>query len=187
FTTRDIAQRFGLPFTPITLYNQFEMVGNQFRRRTLAPGQAFPAFLNNQIPAGMLDPTSQEVLRHLPLPGEYFIGADGNLKNFAGSTFIRDFEQRLTLRLDHQLTAGNRIGARYTRVPIRGDRGSLDFEIGRDEVNSRGTDYSWAQQLLLTDTHSFSSSLVNDFRFNYTYGRFSRNFPPLYDAFTGQS
>ena len=188
FTTRDIAQRFGLPFTPVTLYNQFELVSNQLRRRTLPAGQQFPAFPGNQIPAGMLDPVSQEVLRHLPVPGsDYFIGADGNLKNFAGSTFIRDSEQRLTLRLDHQVTAGNRLSARYTRVPIRGDRGSLDFEVGRDEVNSRGTDYSWAQQFLLTDTHSFSASFLNDFRFNYTYGRFSRNFPPLYDAFTGQS
>jgi len=45
------------------------MVGNQFRRRALPAGQQFPAFPGNQIPAGMLDPVSQEVLRHLPVPG----------------------------------------------------------------------------------------------------------------------
>jgi outer membrane receptor protein involved in Fe transport len=187
FTTEDVARRFGLAFTPLTIYNQFEVVGTQLRRRPLQPGQSFPAFPNNQIPANLLDPTSQQVLQHLALPGEYFIGADGNLKNYAGSTFIRDFEQRLTLRLDHQLTQGNRLSARYTQVPIRGDRGSGDFQAGRDEVNSRGTDYSWSKQFLLQDTHAFSSSVINDFGFNYTYGRFTRNFPPQYDAFTGAS
>jgi outer membrane receptor protein involved in Fe transport len=187
FTTEDIARRFGLQFTPVTLYNQFDMVGNKLRRRTLAAGQTFPAFPGNQIPESMLDPTAQAVLRHLAPAGEYFIGADGNLKNYASTRSIRNIEQRVTLKLDHQLAASNRVSARYTQVPIRGDRGNGDFQVGRDEINTAGTDYSWSKQFLLTNTHTFSPSVVNDFRFNYTSGRFTRNFPPGYDAFDGAS
>jgi hypothetical protein len=185
YTTQDVAQRFGLAYTPVILYNQFEVVGNQFVRLTPAAGQTFPAFAGNQIPASMIDRTSLEVLKHLPKAGEYFIGNDGLLKNYNSSQFIDNFEQRLTVRLDHQFGRKNRLSGRFTRVPIRGDRGRGDFEIGRDEVNSQGTDYSWSKQFLLTDTHTFSPSVVNDFRFNYTYGRFTRNYSPGYDAFTG--
>jgi len=187
YTTRDVAERFGLAWQPVTLYNQWEVVGPQFRRRTLAPGQSFPAFPNNQIPAGMIDPLSHSLLPYLPLPGEYFLDGDGILRNYSTSSFIRNMEHRLTLRLDHHLGARNRISARYTQVPIRGDRGRGDFQVGRDEINTGGTDYSWSRQVLVTDTHTFGSSLVNDLRLNYTYGRFTRNFPPGFDANTGRN
>jgi outer membrane receptor protein involved in Fe transport len=185
YTTQDIAQRFGLAYTPIVVYNQFDMVGTQFVRRTPAAGTTFPVFPGNQIPANMIDATSLEVMKHLPKAGEYFMGNDGLLKNYNSSQFINNFEQRLTVRLDHQVSKENRLSARFTRIPIRGDRGRGDFEVGRDEVNSQGTDYSWSKQFLVTDTHTFSPSVINDFRFNYTYGRFTRNYSPGYDAFTG--
>jgi hypothetical protein len=187
YTTREVAERFGLVWQPVTLYNQWEVVGNQFRRRVLAPGQSFPAFPNNQIPAAMLDPLSVGLLQYLPLPGEYFLDGDGLLRNYATNTFVRDMEHRVTVKLDHHLSARNRVSLRYTQVPIRGDRGRLDFEVGKNEINTSGTDYSWSKQVLLTDTHTFGSSVVNDLRLNYTYGRFTRNFPPGFDAIGGRN
>jgi hypothetical protein len=187
YTTRDVAERFGLQWQPVTLYNQWEMVGSQFRRAPLAAGQSFPAFPGNVIPSAMLDPLSQRLLQYLPLPGEYFLDGDGNLRNYTTSTFIKNMEHRLTVKVDHQIGARNRVSARYTQVPIRGDRGRGDFQVGRDEINTAGTDYSWSRQVLLTDTHTFGSSLVNDLRLNYTYGRFTRNFPPGFDAMSGRN
>ncbi|HYU42949.1 MAG TPA: carboxypeptidase regulatory-like domain-containing protein, partial [Vicinamibacteria bacterium] len=187
YTTRDVAERFGLAWQPVTLYNQWEMVGNQFRRRVLAPGQSYPAFPNNQIPAAMLDPLSADLLKYLPTAGDYFLDGDGILRNYATTTFVRDMEHRVTVKLDHHLSARNHVSFRYTQVPIRGDRGRADFQVGRDEINTAGTDYSSSRQMLLTDTHTFGSSLVNDLRLNYTYGRFTRNFPPGFDANRGRN
>src|SRR4029450_14024770 len=85
------------------------------------------------------------------------------------------------------LTSKNRLSGRYTQVPIRGDRGRGNFEIGRDEVNTGGTDYSWSRQALITDNHIFSSSMFNELRLNYTYGRFPRNFPPGLDPISGRT
>jgi hypothetical protein len=187
YTTRDVAERFGLAWQPVTLYNQWEMVGNQFRRRILIPGQSFPVFPNNQIPAVMLDPLSLSLLGYLPAAGEYFVDGDGNLRNYSFSTFIRNMEHRVTVKLNHHLSARNHVSLRYTQVPVRGDRGRGDFRVGRDEINTGGTDYSSSRQVLLTDTHTFGSSLVNDLRLNYTYGRFTRNFPPGFDADTGRN
>ena len=186
-TTRDVAQRFGLQFAPLTLYNQFQLEGNQLRRITLPAGASFPEFANNVIPAAMLDPMAVDLLKYLPPPGDYFLDTDGSLRNYADSNFIKNFEQRLTLRGDHNLTKNNRLTARYTQVPIRGDRGRGNFEVGRDEVNTGGTDYSWSRQALVTDNHIFSSSMFNELRLNYTYGRFTRNFPPGFDAMTGRN
>jgi outer membrane receptor protein involved in Fe transport len=186
-TTRDVAERFGLQWQPLTIYNQFELVGNQLRRITLPAGGTFPEFLNNIIPANMLDPVSQELMKYLPTAGDYFLDTDGSLRNYADTSFIRNLERRLTVRLDHHLTQSNRLSGRYTQVPIRGDRGRGNFEVGRDEVNTGGTDYSWSRQMLLTDTQIVSPSIVNELRLNYTYGRFTRNFPPGFDAMTGRN
>ena len=56
YTTRDVAERFGLQWQPATVYNQFVVVGNQFRRLPLAAGQTYPAFPGNQIPASRIEP-----------------------------------------------------------------------------------------------------------------------------------
>src|SRR6185503_12529545 len=60
-------------------------------------------------------------------------------------------------------------------------------QVGRDEINTGGTDYSWAKQVLLTDTHLFSPRVINELRVNYTYGRFTRNLPPMFDALSGRN
>ena len=155
-TTRDVAQRFGLQFQPLTIYNQYELVGNQLRRVTLPAGALFPEFPNNIIPGAMLDPMAQELMKYLPAAGEYFLDSDGALRNYADENFITNLEQRLTARGDHNVTRNNRLTGRYTQVPIRGDRGRSGFEVGRDEVNTGGTDYSWSRQFLVTDTHIMS-------------------------------
>ncbi len=72
-------------------------------------------------------------------------------------------------------------------LPIRGDRGRGDFQVGRDEINTGGTDYSWSRQVLVSDTHTFSARLINELRLNYTFGRFTKNLPPEFDALTGRN
>ncbi|MEK7408000.1 MAG: carboxypeptidase regulatory-like domain-containing protein [Acidobacteriota bacterium] len=184
-----VAERFGVQnqIQDATLYNQFEILpGNRFRRLTLAAGETYPVFPGNSIPASMIDPVSQQLLQYLPKAGDYFL-SDGNLRNYASSNFIRNLERRLTVRIDHQVTPFNRLTGRYTQVPIRGDRGRGDFQVGRDEVNTGGTDYSWSRQVLLTDTHTFSAHVFNELRLNYTFGRFTRNFPPMFDSNNGRN
>jgi len=188
YAPRAVAERFGLQtqIRDATIYNQWVLEGNQFRRATLPAGGTFPAFPNNVIPQNMLDQTSLSLLKYLPTAGEYFLD-NGNLRNYVQRTFIKDFEQRLTVRLDHQISNSNRIYGRYTQVPVRGDRGRGDFQVGRDEINSGGTDYSLSKQVLISDTHNFSPTVINELRLNYTFGRFTKNLPPGFDALTGRN
>src|SRR5262245_42332009 len=123
YAPRAVAERFGLQtqIRDATLYNQWVLEGNQFRQATLPAGGTYPVFTNNVIPQNMLDQTSLSLLKYLPKAGEYFLD-NGNLRNYVQPTFVKDFEQRLTVRLDHQISNKNRIYGRYTQVPVRGDR-----------------------------------------------------------------
>ncbi len=188
YVPRDVAEQFGLQaqIRDATIYNQWIVNGNQFTRIILGEGQMYEPFPGNRIPENMLDPVSLSLLKYLPTPGDYFL-ADGNVRNYLGSNFIKNLEKRVTVRIDHQVSNNNRLTGRYSQVPIRGDRGRGDFQIGRDELNSGGTDYSWAKQVLLTNTHTFSPRVINELSVNYTYGRFTRNLPPAFDALTGRN
>ncbi|HEV8367506.1 MAG TPA: TonB-dependent receptor [Pyrinomonadaceae bacterium] len=194
FAPLDVVNRFGLQtqIRDATLYNHFTLVnGNQLRlltnpNGTLVTNFTTTPFVNNIIPANMLDPNSKNILQYIPPAGDWFL-ADGQLRNYASSTFIKNLEKRLTFKLDHQVTNDNRMTFRYTQVPIRGDRGRANFEVGRDEINTGGTDYSWSKQVLLADTHTFGASVVNELRLNYTYGRFSKTLPPGFDPISGRN
>jgi hypothetical protein len=43
------------------------------------------------------------------------------------------------------------------------------------------------EQILFSDTHVFSPRVFNELRLNYTYGRFTRNLPPAFDAINGRN
>jgi hypothetical protein len=183
YAPRDVAQRFGLQFQENPIYNHYNVEGNLFRPRAAANYEQFP---NNVIPQNMLDPIALQMLQYVPKAGDYYL-ADGNLANYVGGSFIKNREYRTTIRLDHQISSANRLSGRYTQVPIRGDRGSLGFEVGKNELLTGGTDYSWSKQVLLTDTHVFGPRMVNELRANYTYGRFSQTLPPEFDTKNGRN
>ena len=52
---------------------------------------------------------------------------------------------------------------------------------------NNGALYSWGKQAMLSDTHTFTPTLINDLRLNYTRGRFSNTVDPQYDPATGQN
>ena len=184
YAPRDMAERFGLrtQIQDATIYNRFNLVGNQFQDTT----GPYTPFENNIIPQNRLDPLTTSLLQYVPTPGDYYL-ADGQLANYGTRSFIKDFEKRVTVRFDHQATEKNRVSLRYTSVPIRGDRGSGNFEIGKNELTSQGTDYSWSKQILFSDTQIFSPRVFNELRLNYTYGRFTRNMPPAFDTNNGRN
>jgi len=186
---RDVAARFpNLTTTDVVIYNQFLLQGDKFLRpQTMPTGTTtFPQFPNNVIPSSMLDPVALKIQEMIPKAGEYFISSTNALANYSTTTFIKNKEIRLTAKIDHQLTQANRLSGRYTQVPIRGDKGCCDFQIGVNEINTSGTDYSSSKQVLITDTHTWPK-MINELRLNYTLGRFSRNMPPMYDIYTGRN
>jgi carboxypeptidase family protein len=179
----DIVARFPqiVPSGDTTIYNQFNLAGNQLQQIPLSAGQSYTPFSSNTIPKSMLDPVALKALQYLPHAGAFYVNSNGQLVNYFVYRFAKQDETRYTVRIDHNLTANNRLNFRMTAVPAISQKG-----FGSD-VNGNGADYSFSRQLMLADTHTLSPTILNDLRLNYTRGRFSGTFTPQYDIKTGDN
>ncbi len=119
-------------------------------------------FANNLIPRARMNPASVATTQLVPLPN---FGAAGALsRNYFRQRPNQFRGDRGDLRIDHQLTQANSLYARYSlwnqRQPIPG---SFEGFIGG---GSRRIDFS--RSAVIADTHVFSPSMVNEFRFGFT-------------------
>jgi Carboxypeptidase regulatory-like domain/TonB-dependent Receptor Plug Domain len=166
---------------PTTIYQQFNRdASGRLVPITLATGQTYQPFPDNKIPQNMIDPTALKILGFMPQAGEYFDDA-GLVRNYIVNRFVRQDEKRYTLRLDHSITNTNKISGRYTVTPAVGVRG-----FGSD-VNGNNAAYSDAKQIVISDNHIFSPTLINDLRLNYTRGVFSEDFSPEFSIKGGRN
>ncbi len=178
----DVVSRLGVRTTgDTTLYQQFNVAGNQFQPITLGTGQAYTPFPGNVIPKSMLDPVAMKSLQYLPPAGDYYVNSNGQLVNWNTERFVKQNETRYLVRIDHTISDRNHINGRITAIPAVGQKG-----FGSD-VNGNGADYSYSRQAMLADTHSFTPTVVNDLRLNYTRGRFSGTYTPEFDVKTGRN
>ena len=179
----DVVTRFGVPVTSTNtiIYQQFNRVGNKLVPLTLATGQTYQPFPGNLVPKDWMDPITLKALQFMPRAGSYFLNESGQLSNYVVNRFVQQDETRWTARLDHQISSRNRITFRFTKVPAVGIRG-----YGSD-VNGNTAAYSDSRQMMVSDTHTFSPRIINEFRVNYTRGVFSEDFSPEYSIKTGRS
>jgi hypothetical protein len=117
--------------------------------------QPFPG---GRIPASRLSPIGLAIAALYPEPNRAV-----PFQNFVSSPELRDRNDHFDLRLDHAIGKSSRLGARYSF----GDRLLFDPFTGPtfSVVPGFGVDVPRrAQNLMLSETHIFSSSLINDAR-----------------------
>lgn len=174
-----VAAQFNLASVGITdIFQQFDSVGGKLVPRATA---AFTQFPGNKIPQNLIDPIGLKILQFMPTGGSYFTDDSGLVRNYIINRFVKQNETRYTLRLDHSITDSNKISGRYTVTPAVGVRG-----FGSDVNGSTGV-YSDAKQILISDNHIFSPTLINDLRLNYTRGVFSEDFSPEFSIKGGRN
>ncbi|MFN0108826.1 MAG: carboxypeptidase regulatory-like domain-containing protein [Blastocatellia bacterium] len=178
-----VAAQFNQPSTgPTTIYQQFTRdAAGRLLPIALATGQTFQPFADNKIPQAWIDPASQRILQFMPTGGNYFADDAGLIRNFIVNRFVRQDETRYTLRLDHNVTAKNKVNFRITTTPTVGVRG-----FGSDVNGSTGV-YGDAKQILISDNHIFTPTLINEARVNYTRGVFSEDFSPEFSIKGGRN
>ena len=207
----DVATRFNLASTGNSnIYQQFVIVNGRYVPIVLSTGnqycqfgdtRAIPVVVNgvttpqcnatinatpnaalNIIPQAFIDPIAPRLLAFMPPPSnDYFIDDAGLVRNYIVERFVRQNETRYTLRLDHNITTKNKANFRYTVTPAIGVRG-----FGSDVNGSTGV-FSDAKQILISDNHIFSPTIVNDLRLNYTRGVFSEDFSPEFSINGGRN
>jgi hypothetical protein len=163
-----------------TIYQNYTLVtGSQFTPIVLATGATATPFPGNVIPKSMQDPSALKAAALVAHAGAYYINSNGLISNAFLPRRLKQEEKRYTSRIDHTITDKNRIFLRFTATPI------VKTQDTPVSPTSNGADYSWAKQAMLSDTHTFSATLYNDIRINYTRGRFSSTVAPEWDAKTG--
>ncbi len=184
---KSVVQRFtgvapasALTVNDSVIYNQYNLVGNQFTPAAIPTGQTtFLPFPGNLIPKTMLDATASKSLKYINPASDYYLNSNGGISNIYSPRLLSQNEVRYTMRVDHTISAMNRIYGRYTTTPI------VKIQGTPVSPTNNGAAYSWARQAMLADTHTFGPTLMNDLRLNYTRGRFSATVDPQWDPYTG--
>ena len=119
-------------------------------------GQPFPG---NQVPASRINSVSQKVQeRFYPLPN--FGSPDGFLQNWRGVGPQSQYKTQVEGRVDHRLSNANSLFVRWSWNRT----GAKVFDTNLPTVPLRDQDRR-TLTFTASDTHIFSPSLINEFRF----------------------
>jgi hypothetical protein len=139
-----------------------------------------PTDARNIVPTAFIDPISRQLAAYMPSPQGYFID-NGLVRNYTLVRSVQQNEARYTFRLDHNFTDNFKANFRFSKTPAVG------IKAAGNDINGNTGVYSDAKQYLLGFTTTFSSSMVNELKLNYTRGNFSEDFSPQFAIKTGES
>jgi hypothetical protein len=161
-----VAPASALTLNDSTIYDQYNVVnGNQFTPATIASGATtYVPFPGNVIPKNMIDSTALKTLPYIATANTYFLNANGTISNVFAPRLLSQDETRYTFRVDHIISAKNRVYGRYSLTPV------IKIQGTPVSPTNNGAQYSWGQQAMIADTHTFTPTLINDIRLNYTGG-----------------
>jgi len=127
-------------------------------------------FPGNIIPVSRFDPVVNKFLSYKPwnLPNNLgnagYIDRAGPHSNFGGDQFFRSYYTRWDIKIDHVFSDKNRMFGRYSQVRARN---TSSYQVG---VSWKLLDNGMSQQpfdqenIVFSDTHMFSSNLINELR-----------------------
>jgi hypothetical protein len=133
-------------------------------------------FPQNTIPLNRWDPLVAKLLDLYPLPN-----LPGKVNNFYYNPPERLNADAYSVRVDHRI--GNR-DALFGRYSQNAGRNQLPTTLP-DPANQRGYVDWTGRSLAVSETHTFASNKVNEFRFAYSYTRTLNELfgPRLFDEF----
>src|ERR1035438_7219676 len=123
-------------------------------------------FLNNTIPTGRFDPAASAFLKDIP------VGV-GNGLIFYQKPTRQDFNEEV-VRVDHQISDRDRLTGRYYRDQFT-NQGILDTT---NLLTYADQALNLVQNVLVSETHTFSPSVLNVFTLNYAREADQRGAPP---------
>lgn len=128
----------------------------------------------NVLCPNQIDPVAQNILKMYPLPnangGKTYANNVQNLSQ-PQNTFQWD------TRMDWDITAKDQAFVRFSYSNTRGQyAGSLgpilDGSGGNGSANVSGLEANYGNNFVFSETHIFTPTFVNEFRFGYDYGHF---------------
>ena len=133
------------------------------RARRIGPSGSVisTAFMDNKIPASLLNPSSVAVMGLLPAPN--FGGANAQARNFIRIAPRPYSNDQFDAKIDHRLGGSDTLFGRFSMANSTSPGfGSFDGFIGGGSNSIRNT-----RSAVLNETHLFSPNVVNEFRAGY--------------------
>jgi hypothetical protein len=117
------------------------------------------------IPAAQINPTAKALLTYLPLPN----AAGSTSYNYENYQAIPSHTDGVDLRVDEQIGGKNSLYARFSRKNISSNVANAFLPDDVDSIHNRS--------LLVSDTYTITSKLLNEARYGFTNVTTSVNFP----------
>lgn len=126
-------------------------------------------FPNNRIPASRMDPVSLKINEFYPLPNRTPTNAFTNANNFLNvASEVRSMRQ-YTGKIDHRFSDKNSLFGRYSYFLHKTDNGGSVYP---NPVVAKRDDALENKNFALSDTHSFTPTMLNELRVGATRGYF---------------
>lgn len=122
-------------------------------------------FPGNIVPRNRMDALSLRLLQYLPLPNVAPNNQFTNANNYLSLVGFPIDQGQLSLRIDHNFSDKDKIFGRYTRT--RNTRMNRAWGNGIADTDARD-DQRDNHNMIVSQTHVFTSSLINEFRANGT-------------------
>jgi Carboxypeptidase regulatory-like domain len=125
-------------------------------------------FAGNAVPNNRISPVAQAFLNAYPVPtspGVLNVN-DSSVRNYFAQRSVSEKIDNFDIKIDHRLTDNNSLSGRYSRQNNKTIRGSF-FDVVPAGFGN-GEELNNTRQVVITDTHTFTPTVLNEFRFGYT-------------------
>jgi hypothetical protein len=124
-------------------------------------------FAGSSVPSGRIATIPQNFLNAYPDPTALILNTnDSSVRNFFGQRSVSEKIDNFDIKIDHRLTDNNSLSGRYSRQNNATIRGSFFPVVPAGFGN--GEELNNTRQIVISDTHTFSPTVLNEFRFGYT-------------------
>jgi hypothetical protein len=125
------------------------------------------AFASAIIPDALISPISKKLFNLYPLPTINVFNPDQGNNNYFTQRNNQERINNYEFKIDHKVSSKNSLTGRYSNQDLKTNRANLlpglptaGFGAGDEVGNTR--------QITISDTHSFSPTVLNEFRFGIT-------------------
>jgi hypothetical protein len=131
-------------------------------------------FTGNMIPTGLQDPIARKILNLYPLPTANVSCPSQGVNNYFSQRNVKEKIDDYGIKIDYKVSGRNSLTGRFNNqglenlrdnffpIKLTGPPGLPTAGFGAGEENGD------TRQIVITDTHTFSPTLLNEFRFGLT-------------------
>jgi hypothetical protein len=123
-------------------------------------------FANATIPANRISANTQKFFNLFPATTANRLNPGQFDNNFFTQRDVSEKIDNFDIKIDHRLSNVNSLSGRYSHQNFSAIRGSFFPQVPAGF--GAGDEFGNTRQIVVTDTHTFSPTILNEFRFGYT-------------------